>query len=593
MRDDMSVTDQLDASTSSSLDVSTADMLSLSPDADVPSDQGLQNVDAISDPPPIWEPTLPESVELSMCGQAQELRATVVSEGATDERGQTLRARARIFEKIFHAFHTYATGINVELGVVSEEARTRIEEFATDDSVWTLDDAGLSYEDLASGVTKAAGLYGGVGVAADAFRYMVLIEEGAPCEDIEYARQALYKDLEALHVATAITGVKGVIARALGNTLISGAGQAETFPLFDEMGRAFPLEKTNGTWRDDQSGEYPTMVWEDSCSRDMYVGWALAYASVWEAIRTDPTFSDQLKLRLRTDAHDLVHSLMQVGEQGYDLEIRDADGRMTYHGILNENSVDRSYFPGAPNGFNGILTTGIVAALAWVSGDPVQLEFVEEALIDTRGLLDLAKTSLLGIDRGPGSNFSAYNMAFTGAWLAARYLRREVDRTEVREVLRRSLYQREGQERQPVEQSQALYHLIFVQSELGIHTFGRDTVTPSPLFEDALESTRRDLFDFPAPPFFGRNIVNCDEQEIETNTCVAENGLELPLLGNVGWNDDLVAAIPVPLTIRPVSNYYWRSNPYTVNGGTSRLTLLPASDFRWVYWAGRSLTMSP
>ena len=335
------------------------------------------------------------------------------------------------------------------------------------------------------------------------------------------------------------------------------------------------------------------MVWEDSCSRDMYVGWALAYASMWEVIRVDPTIPEMLKLRLRRDAHDLVHSLMQVGEEGYDLEIRDADGRMTYHGILNENSVDRNYVPGAPNGFNGILASGIVGGLAWVSGDPVQLSFVEEELIDTRGLLHLAKTSLLLVDRGAGSNYSAYNMAFTGAWLAARYLRRAEDRTEVRETVRTALYQRGERDRQPVEQSQALYHLVFVQSELGTHAFGRDEVVPSPLFHRALESTRRDLLDFPAPPFFGREVINCDEQEIERDTCIAENGLELPLLGAVGWNNDLVAAVPLPLSIRPISNYYWRSNPYAVNGGASPLTLLPGSDFRWVYWAGRSLTLTP
>ena len=51
----------------------------------------------------------------------------------------------------------------------------------------------------------------------------------------------------------------------------------------------------------------------------------------------------------------------------------------------------------------------------------VQMEYLELELIESRGLLMLARDSLIGLDLGSGSNFS-YNMAFTGAWLAARYL---------------------------------------------------------------------------------------------------------------------------------------------------------------------------
>ena len=59
----------------------------------------------------------------------------------------------------------------------------------------------------------------------------------------------------------------------------------------------------------------------------------------------------------------------------------------------------------------------------------------------------------------------------------------------------------------------------------------------------------------------------------------------------MGWNDELVADVPVPLYLRPISNYYWRSNPYAVNGNASPLSLMPASDFRFVYWGGRLLSV--
>ena len=132
-----------------------------------------------------------------------------------------------------------------------------------------------------------------------------------------------------------------MIVRALANVELPGAGQNQTVPLFNDAGQPLPLEKNNGTWRVDQSGLYPNLIWEDSCSRDMYVGWHL-HMLQFGAIRTDPAFSDDLKHRLRADAKALVASLMREGEEGFDLEIRDADGRRTFHGILDEHS-DRTY----------------------------------------------------------------------------------------------------------------------------------------------------------------------------------------------------------------------------------------------------------
>ena len=91
----------------------------------------------------------------------------------------------------------------------------------------------------------------------------------------------------------------------------------------------------------------------------------------------------------------------------------------------------------------------------------------------------------------------------------------------------------------------------------------------------------------------GLAITNCDDAEVESTECIADDGTPLPLLGTVGWNDDLVAAVPVPMRLRPHSNFYWRSNLYAVNGTADPLTLLPANDFRFVYWFGRQLYLAP
>ena len=96
---------------------------------------------------------------------------------------------------------------------------------------------------------------------------------------------------------------------------------------------------------------------------------------------------------------------------------------------------------------------------------------------------------------------------------------------------------------------------------------------------------------FRSLPFVGESILNCDEAEIDSGSCIGDDGTDLPLLGYVGWNDELVAEVPVPMSIRPHSNYYWRSNPYAVNGGRVISLCCQRMIFGFVYWAGRALKM--
>jgi len=86
--------------------------------------------------------------------------------------------------------------------------------------------------------------------------------------------------------------------------------------------------------------------------------------------------------------------------------------------------------------------------------------------------------------------------------------------------------------------------------------------------------------------------VNCDEEEIERFRCTAEDGTRLDLLGYVGRGNKLVSVQPVPMRIRPPSNYHWRSNPYEVNGGGNSTRLLSGVDFRFAYWLGRWVRIS-
>jgi hypothetical protein len=82
-------------------------------------------------------------------------------------------------------------------------------------------------------------------------------------------------------------------------------------------------------------------------------------------------------------------------------------------------------------------------------------------------------------------------------------------------------------------------------------------------------------------------VENCDADEITAGVCTLSNGQVTDLLGTVGWNDELVAEDPVPIDVRPPSNFHWRSNPYSVNGGGTGDLLPSSADFRFAYWIGR------
>ncbi|MEZ4222753.1 MAG: hypothetical protein R3B13_17565 [Polyangiaceae bacterium] len=498
---------------------------------------------------------------------------------------------ARVYDRQFHALSAYATGVNADVRVdlANAEQRQAIATFLTQSEGWDFEaSSGRSPETTLDAFGAAAGLYAGVGIAADAFRYATLRDEGQSCAEVARAREHLQRGMRALILASEITGEPGVIARGFARKDLPGDGQSATTPLFDSDGNPLPAEKDNGTWREDNSGgKYPDYIWVDSCSRDMYVGWALALAAVWEVTEADASIDDELKKSLRRQATAMARSLMQVGEEGYDLEIRDADGRRTFHGVLNENAIDRFYLAGASNGMYGMMSLGIVAALAFVSREPDIDRYLNDQLIGERQLHELARDNLVGVDLDVKSNYSSYNMAFMGALLAGRYLCNEDARGALAIAVRDALYARPGRSRQPSEQGQSLYDFVFAHAVLDLSALQRSA---APLGDDVAPAVARgvaSLEEFRAPPSWDEPRLNCDEAEITAGVCIAEDGTQLTLLGYVGRGDKLVSKEPVPMRTRPASNYHWRSNPYEVNGDSTGTTLLPGVDFRIAYWLGR------
>ncbi len=526
------------------------------------------------------------------CGSGAGDRSALLAGPGEAGHDAALAAQATLLERQFHGFNAFGVHVSAEVSLSSAETAKRalVTDFLAAPGEWDFEAfSGQAVPSVIERFHKVAGAYGGVSIAADAYRYGTLRDQGADCAEVEQARAFVVADLDALHLASAITGVPGVVARGFARADLPGAGQDVTpTPLFDADGAPLPAVKDNGTWRADNSGGlYPEYVWEDSCSRDMLAGWAFGYAALWEVIRDDDTIPKDLKSRLRADATAIGRSLMQVGEEGYDLEIRDADGRRTFHGILHENSIDRVYFPAVHNAFNALLALGIVSALTYVSEEPDLIRYLEEELLAKRKLDLMARDEMDLLDVGVKTNFSGYNMAFGGGYMASRYLCNERARDVVSDAVVVTLYDPPGKTRQPVEQKQSLYDIVAVAAGSRQNAWQGPSAS---IDESALDRALQSLREFPKPPYWDRARVNCDDAEIASGKCIAEDGTPLTLLGYVGRGDELVSEEPVPMRVRPYSNYHWRSNPYAVNGEGSGDVLLPGSDFRVAYWTARWLS---
>ena len=503
-----------------------------------------------------------------------------------------LEALARQYDRQFYTFNAFGMGLSADIVVDLEdtEGRQQIETFLRETDEWDFEQwSGVHPFDIVIEWQKATGLYSGAGIAADAFRYGVLRDTGYDDVEIDRAREHLLRALDGLHIASAITGVEGVIARSIVAMDIPSEGQRfETTPLFDEYGNPLPPQKNNGEWREDNSGGlYPDYIWEDSCSRDMYIGWAAAFGAAWEVIREDPDIPQDAKDRLQQDAKKIGHQLMVVRQWGFDLEVPDADGRTTYHGYFNENSFDRMYLPFLPfkNGMISIMALGSVAALAYVAEDQQLEDYLYHSLIGQRALHLIARNNQLGVDFWLQTNYSNVNMAFMGAWLALRYIYGENIRSELTMALELKLYDKPGWTRQPADLGQSLFDFVFASGMAGANAWEYMNSDPD---TESMAKGIQTLKEFPVPPFWEIAIENCDESEIESNLCIGIDGTEIELLGYIGRGDKLVSKDPVPMRIRPTSNYHWRTNPYEVNGGGSQGTrMVPGVDFRFAYWLGR------
>lgn len=508
-----------------------------------------------------------------------------------------LAARVAKHDRLHEALSTYPAGLDVSGLTFTTDTTTRQKLAHLLGTPWDANDADptddlQTYEGVDPKVAVTAwqfatGMYAGSAMAADAFRYGVLRDRGGSCNDVARARKMLEVGLDALHVVVTIPGIAGGIARALTRVDLPGDGATPTTPLFDASHAPLPPEKNNGTYRDDNSTGhvYPNLHWVDSCSRDMLFGWTLAMASTWEVIANDPTFDPVRRARLQADARGVLDGLRVVRSSGKDLEIWDPDGRRSYNGNLHETSVDRDYL--LINGPSSMMALGEVAGLVSVVGDANAKAYLD-SLVHARGLPKATTQSMFVVGLGGDqSNHSAFNMLFMTAWMAHRYIDDAATRTTLKKPTEQDLYAPLVGAR-PSEWKQSLFDLVVAASSGDAWA---SAPASSSFDRGALARAIDTLAAFPEAPFYAAPVTNCDASEIALGSCLLNDGVTTVNLKSVKWG--LVGDKPVPMKVRPPSNFFWRSDPFVVNGDGDPNVINPAADLRVAYWLGRWVRVAP
>lgn len=511
---------------------------------------------------------------------------------APDQSGHdaALLERAEGWVRLQQGVLSVPLGFGLEAFVSDPAARATIESFvfsgerdfvaATGQHPYALVDLYEEQGDL--------GMFGGVQAAGDAFRYVVLRDSAAPAADVDAARAALIRAARGLHWQTQITGVPGVVARGIHRVLPDGSDpplpgtRPATLPLFDAAGDPQPADK-EPTWREDNSGELPFLIWIDDNSKDQIDGYIFALGAIYDAIIDDDSFDRALVDRLVADALAIGRSLMvrrAVSDTAQaDLVIMDADGRpTTFHDLSAEEILAGTVLSRPTNGFNAIMSLGMMRTLYHITGDPEIGRFYYEEMNDRRDYLDAAERTVRAVYiGGTQTNYSNINMVFVAIWGLLRFETSAVLRRRILAILEDHLYDA-GVDRDARGLGLPFFDFMYAGFRGAFDSEGMTAVA---------EGTAT-LSGFPAAPCWNPLVTNCDAAELASLACVADDGTPLPLASTLGRGDAPVAIDPVPMRLRPPSNFEHRSDPHRVNGGGGD-RLNPAGSMHAAYWMGRLL----
>jgi uncharacterized protein (TIGR03382 family) len=515
---------------------------------------------------------------------------TLVPGPSDDGYDAALGAKADAFDLQLHTFMTVPLGWGLEAEIGDPTNRTAVDAFFASGEQDFQAQSGLHPYEVIDRYEEFGdlGMFGGVQAAGDAFRYVVLRDGGAPSGEVDRARASLLRAADGLHWYMQVTGVPGVVARGLrritsepGEPPIPGEA-VETVPLFDANGDPLPTDKVQ-TWRDDQSGELPFLIWVDDTSKDQLDGYVLALGVVYDAVNEDPSIPTEVVERLREDARALGQKLMEkvevAPERSIELVIQDADGRPTrFHDLSAEEITPGAVFDVPINGFNGWMALSIVRTLYHVGGDEALGRFYAEELLARRGYLQAIRDTVAAMYTGSDTNYSNVNMAFVAAYGLLRYENDDDLAADFRSILEDKLYDAGAR-----GLGQSFFDFLYAGFR-----FGGSLIGPG---ADAVDDGIATLAGFHTVPYWDDAVTNCDDQELASLMCTASDGTQLALSSEEGWGGGIVAVDPLPIELQPPSNFHWRSDPHSVNGGGGP-RLNPGGDFQAAYWMGRMLVRS-
>ncbi len=497
-----------------------------------------------------------------------------------------LATKALAYDRQFHVFSAMPFGLSLDAMIPDPEDRAQVAAFlaqdATDD--YATFTGGRAVRDIVSTYDEHGdlGMFAGAAAAGDAFRYMALRDAGA---DATRARADLLAAIASFHVAATITGTPGTVARGVRRLDEPGAP-----PTVEPAPSTCPQPGDRGNrWRPDGSGQYPGWIYNDNNSKDQIIGYVFALGAFWDAIAQDVSIPQAIKDQLQTDARQLAQSLMTPVQLGFagsaDLIVRDWHDCPTKHLDLNPRVVPIDGFDPlilgqsetAQNGWNALAALGVMRTLYHVAGDEAIGHYYYAELVGARDFPTLATSGPVHVgamyqEGNPDTNFSNVNMAFVAAYGLLRYESDSALRTTYAAILENELWN-VGSRHDGESTQQAFFNVLYS----AFRANGNDATTTA----NAVEQ----LGEWVDPPYWDYAVENCDANELAAGTCTAIDGTtQITLVAaNSGESRDAL-----PKYLRPPSNFEWRSDPRSVNGGGG-IRLNPGGDFRSAYWMGRVL----
>jgi hypothetical protein len=485
-----------------------------------------------------------------------------------------LADKARAYDRQFHTFSA-PWGLSLDAQIPDGGDRDLVASFLAQEEIDDFEQfAGRSPLSVVESFDEHGdlGMFGGAAAAGEAFRYMALRDDAS--------RADLLAAIDAFHIAATITGVPGTVARG-----IRRIDEPGPMPEVEPPPGSCPDAGDRGNrWRPDGSGQYPDWIYNDNNSKDQIIGYVFALGAFWDAVAGDPSIPDQVREQIQRDARRLAQSLMEPVPVGFgqsvDLVIRDWNECPTRHLDLNPRIVPISGSPPLvlpessdnQNGWNALASLGVIRTLYHITGDAALGRYYSDELIGQRGFLTLMVTgpAHVGAMYLSDTNFSNVNMAFVAAYGVLRYETDPDLRATYQAILEEELWDQDHPHDGGSIQ-QAFFNLLYSAFR------GNDAAVTG--------NAVQQLHEFVAPPYFDYRVDNCDEGELAAGSCTAIDGTTTITLTEPGSG---LSRDPLPKRLRPPSNFEWRSDPRSVNGGGG-VRLNPGGDFRSAYWMGRVL----